>query len=161
MTHVMLGSDVGEALKYTKRIDQILAGHRVGSGRYAGLYYIEQDVNKYINRVGRKKLAATVEGSALLSNYAKLARLEASERAISSARIVARAKTDEDKKIAKAKEQAKKDSNEAKRASDPDFTPKIDTGKDVLASANGGFNMTTMLIIGGVGLVGAFFLLKG
>lgn len=214
MANVQLGSMSGNlkyALQFTDDITRLLRNYPVGTGRYAQLQMLESDVNSYINEMNRSMLAATVEGSALLKAYTKLANLEAKERAIASANLIARkiakykaeekaiaaasliainkAKLEKDKRAiaaakliakekseaarkktaelkakVKANEQAKKDAYEATRAKSRDaYTPRIDAEYDVLEfpKAEGGLSMPMLLGIGGVALIGAFFIFKG
>lgn len=170
MPNVQLGattSDVSDAVYWTKRTNRMVDQYKassLGTGRYSQLQILETELNSYITKVGRSRLSPTVEGSALLSAYNKLSRLEASERAISSAKIIDRQKTDEARAAAKASQQEAKDKYDADRAKDEEFTPRIDTGRDVLKppDVNGGFNLSLpiMLMIGAAG-IGAIFLFKG
>ncbi len=160
MSNVMLGGIVEDTLGYRDRAIKIHDLHSkfsLGSGKYAQLAMLEQDINRFINSVGYNKLNATVEGRELIVAYNSLAKLEASERAISSQHIIDRQKTAEAKKAAKESEQAKKDVTEAKRAKNPELTARVDTGTDVL-KPEGGFGIGAIAIAGVAGLGIIFFL---
>lgn len=93
MSNVQLGagSTVSSAIFWKKKADRMVSQYRasaLGTGRYAQLQGLERELNSFIMRVGRPLLANTSEGDALLRTYDTLALLEASERSISSKRII-------------------------------------------------------------------------
>lgn len=175
MSNVTLGygDPVSSAIFWNKKATSLVSQYKasgLGSGRYAQLGMMESELNRYITKVGRPLLTKTVEGHALLVTYDELALLEASERSIASQNVINRAKTAEAKKKAEAQQRLAKTKAEARREASRDFTPRIDTGRDLYnppkvgymdtGLLKGGLSMPVMLGIGAA-IVGAFFLFKG